>query len=70
MPLGRALSKLGILSRSQSIAAIRAGRVHVDGRLVTDPAILVVPERARISVDDVERARAPWRTLMRPRRVQ
>jgi len=64
VPLGRALSKLGILSRSQSIAAIRGGRVRVDGRLVTDPAILVVPERATISVDEVERARAPWRALL------
>ena len=31
VPLSRALSKLGILSRAQAVEAIRAGRVSVDG---------------------------------------
>jgi 23S rRNA pseudouridine2605 synthase len=62
--LNRALSKLGILSRAQATAAILAGRVRVDGRVVRDPAHAVVPERARIAIDDELRARAPWRTVV------
>jgi len=69
--LDRALSKLGILSRSQAGDAIRAGRVRVDGRIVDDPAHNVVPERARISVDEHSRRRASWRTILfhKPRGV-
>ena len=71
VPLGRALSKLGILSRSQAIDAIRAGRVRVAGRVVRDEAALVVPERARLIVDGIA-GRAPlWRTIVfhKPRGV-
>jgi len=69
--LNRALSKLGILSRAQATAAIRAGRVRIDGRVVVDPSRLVVPERARITVDGEARARARWRTILfhKPRGV-
>lgn len=35
--LARALSKLGICSRSQAVEHVRAGRVKVNGRLITDP---------------------------------
>jgi 23S rRNA pseudouridine2605 synthase len=69
--LNRALSKLGILSRTQATAAIRAGRVRVDGRVVIDPARLVVPEHARITVDGAARGRSRWRTILfyKPRGV-
>jgi len=69
--LNRALSKLGILSRSQATAAIRAGRVRVDGHVVDDPAHPVVPERARITVDGAARRRGRWRTILlhKPRGV-
>jgi 23S rRNA pseudouridine2605 synthase len=69
--LNRALSKLGILSRAQAVEAIRAGRVRVDGRIVTDPATTVVPERARITVDGERRTRTPWRAVLfhKPRGV-
>jgi len=69
--LDRALSKLGILSRSQAADAIRAGRVRVDGRVVEDPAHLVIPEPARIRLDEHARHRAPWRTILfhKPRGV-
>jgi 23S rRNA pseudouridine2605 synthase len=63
VPLNRALSKLGILSRSDALDAIRAGRVRVNGRRETKPSVLVVPERVRIEIDDVEQQRAVWRTL-------
>jgi 23S rRNA pseudouridine2605 synthase len=71
VPLSRALSKLGILSRTQAIEAIRAGRVTVDGRTVRNPAAAVVPERTRLFVDGVERRRAAWRTIVfhKPRGV-
>src|SRR5438093_4149500 len=69
--LNRALSKLGILSRAQATDAIRTGRVRVDGRVLTDPATQIVPERARISVDDEPKRRAAWRTILfhKPRGV-
>jgi len=71
VPLNRALSKLGILSRAQATEAIRAGRVRVDGRVVTNPAASVVPERVRITVDGQRRTRAAWRTILffKPRGV-
>lgn len=71
VPLSRALSKLGILSRTQAVEAIRAGRVSVDGHIVRREAVLVVPERVRLLVDGVERRRAPWRTIVfhKPRGV-
>jgi len=45
--------------------------VRVDGRLVVDPAHLVVPERVRISVDGEPRTQAAWRTILfhKPRGV-
>jgi 23S rRNA pseudouridine2605 synthase len=71
VPINRALSKLGVLSRSDATEAVRAGRVRVDGRLVTNPAAMIVPERARIEVDGVARRAAPWRTIVfhKPRGV-
>src|SRR5262245_14253390 len=69
--LNRALSKLGILSRTQATDAIRAGRVRVDGHIVYDPAHLIVPERARITLDGEARGRSRWRTILfhKPRAV-
>jgi 23S rRNA pseudouridine2605 synthase len=71
VPLSRALSKLGILSRARAVEAIQAGRVSVDGVVVRNVAVLVVPERARVVVDGVERRRAGWRTIVfyKPRGV-
>jgi 23S rRNA pseudouridine2605 synthase len=71
VPLNRALSKLGVLSRAQATDAIRNGRVSVNGRIVRDPVHLVVPERVLVSVDAVPRSRAPWRTILfhKPRGV-
>ena len=71
VPLNRALSKLGILSRARATAAIAAGRVRVNGKTVTDPAALVIPERVRIEVDGEVRRRGAWRTILlhKPRGV-
>lgn len=59
VPLARALSKLGLASRSEARTLIEAGRVTVDGRPAGDPSMLVVPERAQITIDGQARPRAP-----------
>jgi len=71
VPLSRALSKLGILSRARAREAILAGRVRVDGRVIRDPMAVVVPERIRVSVDGVRQQAASWRTVLlyKPRGV-
>ncbi|MES3034252.1 MAG: pseudouridine synthase [Gemmatimonadota bacterium] len=50
--LARALSKLGICSRSQGEQAVRDGRVRVNGRRVTDASLRVVPETDQITLDE------------------
>jgi 23S rRNA pseudouridine2605 synthase len=71
VPLNRALSKLGILSRTQATSAIRAGRVRVDQAIVTDPQAPVTPERARITVDGRRHGVRQWRAVVlnKPRGV-
>ncbi|MCC7053895.1 MAG: rRNA pseudouridine synthase [Gemmatimonadaceae bacterium] len=54
--LARALSKLGICSRSQAEVAVRDGRVTVNGRRVTDSSRRVVPERDVIVLDGARTA--------------
>ena len=51
VPLARALSKLGLASRTQAADWIRAGRVSVRGRVVKDPGHPVIPESGAIQVD-------------------
>jgi 23S rRNA pseudouridine2605 synthase len=71
VPLNRALSKLGVLSRAQAANAIRSGRVRVNGRVVRRASATVVPESARIELDGQRQARAAWRTILfhKPRGV-
>lgn len=61
--LERALSKLGAASRTAARALIAAGRVRIDGRVVTNPAMRVVPETARVTIDDAPIRRAAWRAV-------
>lgn len=65
------MSKLGILTRSQATAAILAGQVSVNGRIVRDPAAPVDPLKATISVDGARAEAAAWRTVLfnKPRGV-
>jgi 23S rRNA pseudouridine2605 synthase len=49
--LERALSKLGLASRSEARALILAGRVHVNGRPAADPTARVTPERIAVAID-------------------
>jgi 23S rRNA pseudouridine2605 synthase len=53
VPLGRAVSKLGLASRSEARELIAAGRVTVNGRVVRDTLACVDVERSRIAVDGV-----------------
>jgi 23S rRNA pseudouridine2605 synthase len=69
--LDRALSKLGLASRAEARSLIVTGRVTLDGRLVTNPALPVVPETARIAIEGAQARPAAWRTiaLNKPRGV-
>ena len=69
--LDRALSKLGLASRSEARQLIRDGRVRVADQVITDPAALVVPEPLRIKVTGQATADRAWRmvALNKPRGV-
>jgi 23S rRNA pseudouridine2605 synthase len=69
--LERALSKLGMASRSEARALVVSGRVSVDGRVVRDPARPVVPERLRVAIDGEPRQAAAALTVLlhKPRGV-
>jgi len=62
--LERALSKLGLASRSEARSWIAAGRVSVEGELAMDPLAAVVPEKARVAIDGQAAGRAAFRCLM------
>lgn len=68
--LNRLLSKRGILTRSQANAAILAGRVSVNGRIVREPGT-AVKQSARIEIDARATAARVWRTILfhKPRGV-
>jgi 23S rRNA pseudouridine2605 synthase len=69
--VARVLSKLGVCPRSQAEAAVRAGRVGVDGRPVGDPEYPVDAERQKISLDGVPvvAARRVYLALNKPRGI-
>jgi len=69
--LERALSKLGIMSRSQTRRCIEEGRIAVNGRIIKDTEFLVVPEKVRISIDgkDLEGTKAATIMLNKPRGI-
>jgi 23S rRNA pseudouridine2605 synthase len=69
--LARALSKLGAASRREAVDLIAAGRVTVDGEVVTDPAHRLDLGRARLALDGRALAAQPRVTLLlhKPRGV-
>ncbi|TGQ64051.1 rRNA pseudouridine synthase [Mesorhizobium sp. M00.F.Ca.ET.186.01.1.1] len=67
--LNRALSKLGLCSRTQAELLIAAGRVRVGGKVVRDAALRVDMNRDRIAVDgdEVVAERKVYLMLNKPR---
>jgi 23S rRNA pseudouridine2605 synthase len=61
--LDRALSKLGIASRSEAKQLISDGHIRVAGRIIRDAGHLVVPEQADITVDHAKPVARGWRTI-------
>ena len=47
----RALSKLGVCSRTEAEAAVHAGRVAVNGQVIRDPTRRVRLDRDRLTID-------------------
>lgn len=62
--LDRALSKLGIASRTQAREYILSARVRVNGILRKDPSFAVIPERIRIEIDGIQTQAVGWKTLL------
>ncbi len=71
VPLERAISKLGIASRSRARVFILAGKVQVNGVIQRDPEFPVVPETAKIQIDEHAVSKAATRTFLlhKPRGV-
>jgi 23S rRNA pseudouridine2605 synthase len=66
--IARTLSKLGVCSRSEAERSVRAGRVKVNGRVVTNPE-MPFPVAARIELDgkSVKAPRRCYLMLNKPR---
>lgn len=62
--LARTLSKLGLCSRTEASAWIKAGRVSVDGRVIRDIEFPVVRGVQHIAIDGVEVGQGVVRYLM------
>ena len=69
--LDRALSKLGLASRTQARELILAGKVRVNGAIKTNPGFALRPETAQIEIDGIKREPEAWRTILfhKPRSV-
>jgi 23S rRNA pseudouridine2605 synthase len=67
--VARGLSKLGVCSRSEGERLVEAGRVRVNGAVVRDVALRIVPERDVIEVDGkrVGRSERVYLALNKPR---
>lgn len=62
--LERALSKLGLASRSEARQLIVEGRVAIDGKTVVNPGLRVIPERIAVTIDGESRAASSEFTLI------
>jgi 23S rRNA pseudouridine2605 synthase len=61
--LGRALSKLGLYSRSEAFELVRSGRVKVNGRTVTDP-LKSLSSDDRITINDKSASKEKGRYIL------
>jgi 23S rRNA pseudouridine2605 synthase len=66
--LDRALSKLGILSRSLAREAIKNGRVKINGKIITNPEQRFIPEKIQVEIDgqDVQKAKDVYILFYKP----
>jgi 23S rRNA pseudouridine2605 synthase len=64
VPLYRALSKLGIASRTQTQKMIEAGEITVNGTICTDPERMVFLETAIVRRNGEKLTRAPQSVIM------
>lgn len=64
VPLDRALSKLGLASRTVARGLIEAGKVRVNGMLRQDPSFAVTPETAKIEIEGVVQGKEEWKCLL------
>lgn len=60
----RALSKLGIASRTETKKWILSGRLEVNGRTVRDSRHLVIPEKDKFSLDGKVLQSDRWQTVL------
>lgn len=67
--IARGLSKLGVCSRSEGERLVEAGRVRVNGTIVRDASVRIVPEHDVIEIDEkrVGRAERVYLALNKPR---
>ena len=63
VPLERALSKLGLATRTEARALILDGQVSVNGAVVRDPSFEVWPERAALEIGGARVGQAEPMTL-------
>jgi len=64
VPLERALSKLGLASRSQTREWVLAGKLKVNNRVIKDPWFPVTPETDQFILDGKPLQRSAWQTIM------
>jgi 23S rRNA pseudouridine2605 synthase len=64
VPLERALSKLGLASRTQTKTWISEGRLKVNGKVAKDPAMPVTPEKDSFVLDGIVLKKDTWRTIL------
>ncbi len=64
VPLERALSKLGLFSRSQTRKLILDGRLKVNNKTIRDPQHLVTPEKEKFILDGKSLERVSWQAIM------
>lgn len=63
VPLERALSKLGLASRTQTAQWIQEGRLKVNGVIRKSAQFLVTPETARFELDGKPLTRPEWMAI-------
>ncbi len=69
--LERALSKMGVASRSQTRAWILAGRLKVNGKTIRDPLYMILPGKDKVTLDGKNVRRQIQKTILlyKPRAV-